>query len=90
MESIIRDVTALDDTHRRALEDVIGQQLLANQRLIIQVLDVDVSDGAGEPGERPAQSLSDWTRVYEGLSSEEIDSIDRVAKTRSNLTRHLP
>jgi len=40
--------------------------------------------------ERPAQSLEDWKCVYEGLSEPEIDTIDRVAKERANLTRLFP
>lgn len=87
MEPIIRDVTALDDTHRHALEEVIGRQLQANQRLVIQVTEVEISPPNCE---RPPQSLADWTGVYAGLNEEQIASIDRIAKTRANLTRHLP
>lgn len=88
MESIIRDVTALDETHRRALEDVLGRELHANQRLIINVLELEVPGGAA--GERPPQSLDEWTRVYEGLSDDQIEQIDEVAKTRAKLTRNVP
>ena len=35
------DVTALDDPHRRVLEEVLGQPLTANQRVIIRVTDVE-------------------------------------------------
>ena len=86
MESIIRDVTALDETHRRALEDVLGRELRANQRLVINVLELDAQAGA----ERPTQSLADWTSVYEGLSDDQIERIDATAKTRANLTRNVP
>jgi len=90
MESIIRDVTALDETHRRALEDVIGHQLQANQRLIISVTEIQIPVSAEAPGERRAQTVDDWARVYEGLSEEEVDAIDRIAKSRANLSRFLP
>jgi hypothetical protein len=53
-------------------------------------MDVDVRARMDEPDTRPAQSIDEWTRVYEGLSEEEIDAVDRISKTRSNLTRHLP
>jgi hypothetical protein len=82
------DVRSLDATQRRALEDVIGVQLQANQRLIIGVTEVDLSESP--PTARPAQSLDDWTKVYDGLSSDQIQEIDRVAKIRANLTRHTP
>lgn len=81
------DVSALDVPHRRALEEVIGQELAANQQLIISVIDVELppSDSG-----RPVQSLEDWMHVYDGLSDEQVEAIDQVVKTRANLTRNLP
>jgi hypothetical protein len=90
MEAIIRDVTALDEAHRRALEDVLGRQLQANQRLVINVLELELSPDAPAAGQRPHQSLADWTKVYEGLKDEQIERIDEIAKSRAKLTRHLP
>jgi hypothetical protein len=80
------DVAALDDPHRQALEEVIGRHLKANQQLIISVTEVEMASDQA----RPAQSLDDWIEVYEGLSDAEIESIDKIAKTRANLTRNLP
>lgn len=40
--------------------------------------------------ERRPQSVEDWTRVYDGLSEQQIEDIDKIAKSRANLTRHLP
>jgi hypothetical protein len=81
------DVATLDDPHRRALEEVLGRHLEANHRLNIRVTEVGTppSDRA-----QPLQSLDDWTKVYEGLSDEEIESIDEIVKTRAKLTRNLP
>ena len=88
MESDVKiDVAALDTPHRRALEEVIGQQLAANQRLLISVIEVEASPTEGT---RPAQTLDDWTHVYDGLSDEQIEAIDRIAKTRADLSRNLP
>jgi hypothetical protein len=81
------DVSTLDASHRRALEEVIGRQLSANQRLLISVIEVAVPTGSAP---RPAQRLEDWTSVYDGLSDEEIQTVDTVAKTRANLSRPLP
>ena len=80
------DVVSLDASHRRALEEVIGRELASNQRLTISVSDV----AAPSPAPKPAQSLKDWTGVYDGLSDEEVDEVDKVVKTRANLTRPLP
>lgn len=80
------DVGTLDAPHRQALEEVIGQELAANQRLLIKVTDL-------EPpalDQRPPQSLADWTSIYDGLSDAEIEEIDKIIKTRANLTRPLP
>jgi hypothetical protein len=38
MESIIRDVPALDQAHRRSLEALLGHELADNQRVYIAVL----------------------------------------------------
>ncbi len=80
------DVATLDATHRQALEEVIGRELGANQRLIISVIDVAMPQN-GTP--RPVQTLEEWTNVYEGLSEDEIEAVDKIAKTRANLTRNL-
>ena len=82
------DVAALDLPHRRALEEVMGQSLAANQRLVISVTDIETPPS--DPSERPVQSLDDWTKVYEGLNDADIESIDKIAKTRADLTRNLP
>jgi hypothetical protein len=58
------DVAALDAPHRRALDEVVGCELAAHQRLVISVIEVAPPAGSA----RPAQTLEDWTSVYEGLS----------------------
>ncbi len=80
------NVTSLDDAHRRALEEVIGIQLSRNQRLMIRVADIDVTPTASRPG----QTIKSWTNVFEGLTDDEVEAIDRAATTRADLTRHFP
>jgi len=90
MESDLKIAVAeLDAPHRRALEEVIGRELVASQQLVISVINVSVPISSGA---RPAQTLEDWTGVYDGLTDEEIESVDKIAKTRANLTRasHTP
>lgn len=79
------NVGALDAPHRRALEEVIGRPLSADERLVIEVAKIDAPAVA-----MPPQSVGDWTRVYEGLSEQEIEAIDKIVKSRANLTRDLP
>jgi hypothetical protein len=81
------DVTSLDATHRRALEDVIGVQLRADQQVTIGVKEVEALP---EGSSRPPQTLKDWTSIYEGLTDEEIAEIDRIANTRADLYRDVP
>ncbi|NLS95330.1 MAG: hypothetical protein GXX96_24580 [Planctomycetaceae bacterium] len=81
------DVTSLDAEHRRVLEDVIGSHLGRNQRLMIRVIDVDTTPPTAS--QNRAQSISDWTSVYEGLSDKEVEEIDREVKKRADLTRDL-
>lgn len=80
------DVAALGDSHHRALEEVLGAPLAASQQITIIVRE------AGPPSalQRRPQKLADWTGVYEGLSDDEVEAIDKIAKTRANLTRNLP
>ncbi|MFN0199170.1 MAG: hypothetical protein ACKVT0_20670 [Planctomycetaceae bacterium] len=81
------DVATLDAPHRRALEEVIGSQLVDSQRLIIRVMEVPMP-ATSTP--RDTQSLADWTGIYDGLNDDEIETIDEVIKTRAHLTRDFP
>jgi hypothetical protein len=66
------DVTNLDSAHRRALEDVIGIQLQANQRVVIRVTTVEPNGS-----ERRLQTLGELPNIYEGLSEEQVEAVDR-------------
>ena len=87
MEKVIRNVADIDTADRQALEHVIGKHLAEHQQVIISVMELAMPSHA-DP--KPAQTLEDWTHVYDGLSDEEIEAIDTIAKTRANLTRNLP
>jgi len=65
---------------------VIGHELRAHQQLLISVSEVTSPSG----DTRPAQTLDDWTGVYDGLSDTEVETLDSFAKTRADLTRELP
>lgn len=89
METITRQVGDLRANERSAAELLLGRRLRGNERLILQVLDLNVVQPTVQDS-RPAQTLEHWAQVYDGLSDEEIEAIDTIAKTRANLTRHLP
>jgi hypothetical protein len=90
MDSIVCNVRDIEAEERHALEHVVGQALRDNHQLIIQICEVDVASEVLSGDGQPVQTLSDWTSVYDGLSSDEIDAIDRTIKTRANLTRNAP
>ncbi|MBX3412100.1 MAG: hypothetical protein KF708_05225 [Pirellulales bacterium] len=88
MDSIIRDVAGMDETQRRAMENVLGRELQANQRLIIRVTQVDECAPADTDAVLQRQSIEDWKRVYEGLDAEQVEAIDRIVNRRVSLSRH--
>jgi len=86
MENIIRDVRDIDTGDRHALEHVVGTRLLENQRLIIQIVNIN----AAEPTVMQnggADELPEWCNVYAGLSDDEVADVEKIALTRADLTR---
>ncbi len=83
------DVISLDAAHRQAFEDVIGAPLAKNQRLVISVTG-PAPNPVGLALRRSSQSLADWAMVYDGLTEDQIDAIDRDINTRANLARSVP
>ena len=83
MESIVCNVRDLDQADRSALERVVGCELRASQRLVIQVMTMPVEETHQEPP--GSGELPDWCNIYQGLSDPEIDELDRaITRTQSN------
>jgi hypothetical protein len=104
MDKIIRDVRDIERADRHALEHVIGQGLSENQKIIITIVNSGVSSPPDEEpasGEAPSaeetgpsaqqsgDQIPDCWKVYEGLSDEEVDCLDKAIRERANLTRHF-
>jgi len=89
MEHVIRNVRDIETADRHALEHVIGQRLRENQQVIINVVNLDVSPQPSEQAPRnfPEDEIPEWWKVYEGLSDEEIDRLDKAIRQRADLTR---
>jgi hypothetical protein len=85
MESIIRNVRDIETDERQVLEHVLGQKLKENQQVIFHV----VTLGKDTPDEKPelASGLPTWCNVYSGLDDQQIADVERVIRTRSDLTR---
>lgn len=88
MENIIRDVRDIDNGDRQAIEHVVGQSLRDNQRLVIQIVSLDLKDT--EPAAPPVAAtgkLPAWCNVYEGMTDAEIAELEKTVLTRADLTR---
>jgi hypothetical protein len=76
MESVQRNVRDLSQDDRSALERVVGHALAESQQVIIQItgdLQALTQNGAISV----AGQLPTWCNVYEGLTYEQIDELDR-------------
>jgi hypothetical protein len=87
METVSCNVDTLQPALRQAMEAVIGHALHANQRLIIQVLEVDASDetsGNGAGGSK----LPAWCNVLSDLTPGEAAALEAslTARTESRST----
>lgn len=90
MQTVIRNVSDINDQDRQALEHVLGQQLSENQQLVIQVVKLQVAPIApAESGGRRNSDviLPEWCNVYAGLSDDEIAELEKAILTRADLTR---
>lgn len=89
MENIIRDVRDIERGDRQAIEHVVGHSLGDDQRLVIQIVSLDVRDKTpiGNDAVRP-QELPDWCNIYEGLSDAEIADLEKSI-VRSHETRSI-
>jgi hypothetical protein len=97
MEAVTRNVKEIGTADRQALEHVLGTPLSEDQRVVIQVLSAEAvnvvtPNGAlrkAEPDKAEPDKLPEWCNVYEGLSDEEIDDIERSI-VRSPGSRSFP
>ena len=85
METITRNVSDLDQSERSVFERVVGHQLRETQRIILNVVNVDLSAPEVTPSE-PFPEVPDHWKIYEGMTEPEIDDLDQSI-TRCNLTR---
>jgi hypothetical protein len=87
MEAITRNVRDIGTADRRALEHVIGRSLADGQRLLISVLDVEMSSPESAAAEHAYAALPDWCNVYHGLTDDAVTQLEEVILTRADLNR---
>ena len=86
MERITRNVAEIEAHDRQVLEHIFGQQLRDNQQVVIQIVNIEVSQGTSN-GRPAVGTLPDWCNVYEGLTDDQIADLERVVLTRAELSR---
>lgn len=84
MESIEQNVGDIADDDRKVFEKVLGHKLQENQRVIIQVTDIDASKTNGSDSQnRPSgTNLDDWA-IFQDLSDEEVAELESAILERS-------
>lgn len=92
MDTVTRNVKDINTADRQAIEHVLGQPLVENQQIVIQVLPPNTACAAANSGPhcgaQPTQ-LPAWCNIYEGLGDAEVleieNSILRSPGSRSTL-----
>jgi hypothetical protein len=85
MESTVRNVRDIKSSERLVLEHVLGRQLKENQQVIIQVVDVGM-ERSDQRDEAAPNQLPDWSKVYAGLTDDQIAEVEEVILRRADLT----
>ena len=81
MESAIRNVVDLSADERQLYESVLGHPLRDDQRIIVQLDDVDTGRAAATSTKRDTE-LPDWCAIWADLSDEEIAELAHYLATR--------
>lgn len=87
METVIRNVGELDTQDRSALERAVGHPLRETQRVILNVISIDIPPTeSGPPKSLPDGVPPEWN-VYEGLNDDEIEELTTAINQRCDLSR---
>jgi hypothetical protein len=93
MQTVTRNVDEIDVHDRRALEHLLGQSLHENQRLVINIVNLEpspeVQAEAASNGTGGVLPLPEWCNVYEGLSDAEIADLEQTILQRADLSRRF-
>jgi len=80
METVFHNVRDLSADERSVAERLVGHSLAEEQKIVIQVVDSPEVSGEESP-------LPPWFNVYEGLTEEQIDTLEKAISRRLNLSR---
>jgi hypothetical protein len=90
MESIEQNVGDFSTDDLRVFEKVLGHKLQENQRVIIQVMDVDAgqaeattSNGTGPSAPTTDDKLPDWVTIFADVPDDEMTELESLILDRS-------
>jgi hypothetical protein len=88
METVIHTIGDISSADRHALEHLVGRELGEDQQVIIKVVTAVTPQTAAQQ-EESSSEVPDWWKIYEGLSDDEIELLDKAIRQRANLTRSV-
>lgn len=99
MVSITRLVDNLTQPERQVYEAVLGRELHAGQKVLLQLIEDEAPFSEEEQQPSPSHQstsingahspLPEWCDVFRGLSDEEIDAVDKAILSRSHTSRQV-
>jgi hypothetical protein len=63
--------------------------LSEGQQIVIRVVNAETVAPQPVKGGATDEQIPDWWNVYEGLTEEEVDRLDKAIRERADLTRHF-
>lgn len=88
METVTRNVRDLDQRERSVMERVVGHQLRETQQIIVNIVNIDLAPANSTIGDCVSDVPESW-KIYDGLSDDEIDTLDAEIRQRANLPRQF-
>ncbi len=70
------------------MERVVGHQLRETQQIIVNIVNIDLAPASSTIGDSVSDVPESW-KIYDGLSDDEIDTLDAEIRQRANLTRQF-
>jgi hypothetical protein len=90
METIVRPVCDLDQIDRSALERIVGHALTETEQVVVTVVNLNLEPSHVQASGQISAEVPEWWKIYEGLSDQEIDELDKAIRQRADLTRDIP
>ena len=83
MNSIVRNVADLSADERHVYESVLGQQLRDDQRVMVQLIDVEANQEAAV-STNGAHELPDWCTIWSDLSDADVADLESAILERTD------